>query len=914
MSEISFPVWLQESFRHPSPRTWQAVLASRTRPANRIIRVPTGFGKTEGVLSVWSYHLFCRNDQSWPRRLIWCLPTRSLTEPTYTIANSLAESINSKRATNKRLRVHLATGGEDSDDWFLYPESPAIVVGTQESLLSRALNRGFGSTRSRWPIEFGMLNQDSLWVMDEAQLMGVGLATSAQLQAYRDQDRSRSLKPCYTWWMSATMQAQWLDSVDTRSSINDWLADPCVLSDTERDDEVYQTKKPLFLKSIDAKATPEFAELIVDRHRNIPTGKDGRLTLVICNTVKRACETFEHLRSMDLKHDLKIVHSQFRRVDSESWRVDFLSKESRKPTTDRIIVSTQVIEAGVDFSADCVVTELAPWSSLVQRFGRCARYGGTAEVVVIDRGRDSKTESPYTSEELEAAHSSLETLNDVGIRSLEDYEQSLSETERMQLYHYSPQHLLMRTEFDELFDTTPDLSCDDIDVSRFIRSGDERDLQIFWLKIDKDGSPDPNRQPHRHELCPVKVADAISWLFGEESKSSRMPNLLPRMKKRAWIWDWIDGRWITPKRSDLLPGKIVCVASNRGGYSSHLGFEPDSMTDVTELSIDNNQNAVLQANWADQQLSNDSLSFNGRKTLARHSQEVVDCVTSITSELHLNQRLVEILTIAARWHDIGKAHPAFQSILHRSPNDNIPGDALLAKSNSTNRERVHYFADQEGRDERVGFRHELASALALFAVLQIYQPDHPALLGEWKAWFSYSVAGTPDTVTSSATSFNASERYASPEIAENNHIFPDVVEPLLKCNSNEFDLILYLVASHHGKVRSTLYSSPSDQNYVDQLEDGRGMPIRGIREGDILPELTLQAGDIPLPELILTLEPASLGLSPITGRSWRERTSSLVTQYGPSTLAYLEAIFRSADARATLLTTSDPLCEVQEIL
>ena len=36
---------------------------------------------------------------------------------------------------------------------------------------------------------------------------------------------------------------------------------------------------------------------------------------------------------------------------------------------DRIIVATQVVEAGVDISATTLVTELSPWSSLVQRFG-----------------------------------------------------------------------------------------------------------------------------------------------------------------------------------------------------------------------------------------------------------------------------------------------------------------------------------------------------------------------------------------------------------------------------------------------------------------------------------------------------------------------------------------------------------------
>jgi len=41
-----------------------------------------------------------------------------------------------------------------------------------------------------------------------------------------------------------------------------------------------------------------------------------------------------------------------------------------------------------------------------------------------------------------------------------------------------------------------------------------------------------------------------------------------------------------------------------------------------------------------------------------------------------------------------------------------------------------YPMDNGGR--RRGYRHELASTLALFAVLQRHAPDHPALLGPWR--------------------------------------------------------------------------------------------------------------------------------------------------------------------------------------
>ncbi len=76
-------------------------------------------------------------------------------------------------------------GGVDTEEWHLAPEEPAILIGTQDMLLSRALNRGYAASRFHWPIDFGLLNNDCLWVFDEPQLMANGLSTSAQLAGLR---------------------------------------------------------------------------------------------------------------------------------------------------------------------------------------------------------------------------------------------------------------------------------------------------------------------------------------------------------------------------------------------------------------------------------------------------------------------------------------------------------------------------------------------------------------------------------------------------------------------------------------------------------------------------------------------------------------------------------------------------------
>ena len=185
----------------------QGQLLADSAFSNRLIRIPTGMGKTYGVLGAWLWNRLERQDHVWPRRLVWCLPMRVLVEQ---VAAEIATALQRLGGSAAAVPVHTLMGGADTAPWQIEPEREAVLVGTQDMLISRALNRGYAASRARWPVEFGLLNHDCLWVMDEVQLMDVGLATSAQLQAFRDDDAGKALRPCKTWWMSATLQPGWL--------------------------------------------------------------------------------------------------------------------------------------------------------------------------------------------------------------------------------------------------------------------------------------------------------------------------------------------------------------------------------------------------------------------------------------------------------------------------------------------------------------------------------------------------------------------------------------------------------------------------------------------------------------------------------------------------------------------------------
>lgn len=857
-SPFAFDAWFRETTGHENPRPWQSRLAERSGPESRLIRVPTGQGKTLGVLSAWIWHRVVQGRSHWPRRLVWCLPMRVLTEQTVAEARAFAE----RAGISDKVDVHTLMGGAQRSDWHLYPERSAILVGTQDMLLSRALNRGYASRRARWPMEMGLLSQDALWVYDEVQLMDVGLATSAQLQAYRDEDRPKGIQPVHSWWMSATLQPDWLRSPDTQQRHSEWVSNPVAVRTDERTSGPASIKKPLETASIDAKDKKSFASSIAASHR------PGTLTLVVCNTVDRALDTFRELekqaKSADqlAATDFQLVHSRFRPEERKGWREQFLSKEAASGV-DRIIVATQVVEAGVDLSARTLVTELAPWSSLVQRFGRCARFEGEGSVIVVDRGHEEdKQAAPYVAAELERAWGALQTLEDAGIDALERLEEGLDDAARAELYPYEPQSLLLREEYEELFDTTPDLTGADLDIARFIRSGEERDIQVAW-ELWEGKTPPRALQPAREALCSVPIGKARDWLKGSKAGS-------------ALHFDYTDASWkpINPER--LRPGMVVVVDANSGGYDLRFGFDPKSKARVPPVAAAQ----ISPEDLADAAEDIEALSEAERyQTIAEHDAEVGALAASLGVSCAPSLR--GLLELAGRLHDWGKCHPAFNLSIDPDA-DGRPDRPDLAKApQEAWLSGRQLYPMPPGEPRRPGFRHELASALAAFELLARHDQHHPALLGELAPVLECGALTRTETVSEDG----------GPIAAE-----------LAALSAEAFDLVVYLVAAHHGKLRASWQSSPQDQVYIPKRDDPHGWPLRGVREGDTLPSIPLPSSEgteVSVPELALHLDVAQMGLNGRYGRSWRERSAALQAHYGPAGLAYLEALLRAADIRVS---------------
>jgi CRISPR-associated endonuclease/helicase Cas3 len=628
-----------------------------TRADFRVLKAPTGLGKTDAVIVDW----LSRKPTT---RLIYCLPGRALTKQVAEVAQSRVHCA----GLENEVRVLELMGGSEDLGQRIGPQDHAILVGTQDILISRALNRGYAQSPFRWPVDFALLNNDATWIFDEIQLLGDALATSTQLAALRKHFRTFGNVPCV--WMSATLEEGWLKTVDFQES-------PTVIGLGEKDLQIQTVRQRVnAVKSVQATDQCDLprdcANFVIEQHR------PGTLTLVIANTVARAQDIWDELRRNGAG-DALLLHSRFRPSD----RTEIIDRALKQKNG--IVVSTQVIEAGVDIDADLMVTDVAPWSSLVQRFGRVNRYGDRSDSRIYwaqnpqrskGKAKTDKQFAPYEAAEVEQADAVLKQLNSAAPKELAG--------KAMQPAPYK--FVLRRSDLIDLFDTTPDLTGNHIDVSRFVRSGEETNVYVAWREW-----PGPERQiPENQRLSPEELCPVPRGLELDAFLKDQI----------AWTWEFTGrGRWERVDRRQLYPGMRILLRSESGGYDIQRGWTPHLKARVPPVARTDER--------AEDAIESDPYSEGIAQELRQHSDEVVTELAGILEQIPANLNgYRESLTTAARYHDWGKAHPVFQQTLHNLEEPpTVAPDRILAK-------QIRELSRKAGHS-RAWFRHELASALAL---------------------------------------------------------------------------------------------------------------------------------------------------------------------------------------------------------
>ena len=616
------------------PFPWQErltrqVLAEGEWP--EVIDLPTGTGKTS-VLDTAVFALAARPDR-FPRRVVFVIDRRIVVDQVYKRAELIRKRVTEADTdVLRRVRAQLAEISDGEllgtaalrggtlilDEWTKRPDQPWVVVSTVDQFGSRLLFRGYGVSPGMRPIHAGLAGNDCLVVLDEVHLSRPFAETLTEVAS---QDSGPLPRRFQVVEMSATpkntaptrpkdtlgryrtleMSATPSNPAVRRFTLNDADLD----GSEELRQRVEATKQAQLVDGKSKKAAheevPPAVAKIIKSCLDEQVGSVG----VVVNRVRTARET--HRALINAGHDAHLITGRMRPLD----RIQALAQISGAVDPDRtrdgnglkIVVATQSIEVGADFSFDALITECAPVDSLKQRFGRldrrghyAARTGRPAQtwILGVKSVIEAKTPDPVYGESVKATWKELKRRDDsgpidVGPRSpdLESFPDD-SFAPRLQAPLLLPTHMQawVQTNPAPVVDPLIDWFLHGIDSSQ------QPDVAVVW-RWDRSGEALRLVPPRTAEYLQVPIGAVRSWLAGNAEAPVSDVSASGGESDRGEAdqadppADWV--RWggfqDGPQKislGDVRPGDILIVDPERGGITAN-NWDPGAQEPVSDL-------------------------------------------------------------------------------------------------------------------------------------------------------------------------------------------------------------------------------------------------------------------------------------------------------------------------------------------
>ncbi|NLK28993.1 MAG: CRISPR-associated helicase Cas3', partial [Clostridiales bacterium] len=369
------------------------------------INVPTGTGKTLNALSAGvkiKEHLFSLNQID--RSIIYALPFTSIIDQNYKVFNEVLKTVGKKEPGNDILLKHhyLADGfyrtSEDNDEYLEYSalESRFIIEGWNSSIIVTTFVQLFNSLITNRNSSSRKLHRiaNSIIILDEVQ------AIPHRYWHLIRQICNYMARHLDTYFILVTAT---LPLIFPESDISELVAGKeryyCSLN---------RIKLETYLdKIIDIE---DFKEIVKSEALN-NTEKD---ILVVMNTIKSAQIIYEALiNALDVEKNIFFYLSSHVVPAERKTRIEKIRQEQEKR---KIVVSTQLIEAGVDIDLDIVFRDMGPLDSVNQVAGRCNRNlkkgRGVVKLYYIKRGNKPDSSYIYDSTLLNATQ---QTINECSI-------------------------------------------------------------------------------------------------------------------------------------------------------------------------------------------------------------------------------------------------------------------------------------------------------------------------------------------------------------------------------------------------------------------------------------------------------------------------------------------------------------------
>jgi CRISPR-associated endonuclease/helicase Cas3 len=403
-SSISFRAAFKDLTGH-DPFPWQQRLFDRLIgddiPSS--CNLPTGLGKTN-VIAIWLIAL--AKGAKLPRRLVYVVNRRTVVDQTTSEVEKIRRNIEATGIADALRRLCRLDNGEpalaistlrgqfaDNREWSANPSRPAVICGTVDMIGSRLLFSGYGVGFKSRPLHAGFLGQDALLVHDEAHLEPAfqSLITDIEKEQTRERERSGDLpwpKLC-VMALSATARNEEKDG-ETRKPFEltpEENSPPVGLPNSPSEPIHHVWRRLKAKKTVSLHPVVDGKDAVAKDIARLATAYKGSnaAVLVFVRTLDEVGTIEKELIKTKRKVVLLTGTMRGKERDDLVEQPEFKRfLKDAQPGETVYLVCTSAGEVGIDISADHLVCDLSTFESMAQRFGRVNRYGdGDARIDVV---------------------------------------------------------------------------------------------------------------------------------------------------------------------------------------------------------------------------------------------------------------------------------------------------------------------------------------------------------------------------------------------------------------------------------------------------------------------------------------------------------------------------------------------------